>query len=246
MIKNSLLLLSFSIFIMSCSPSHDSALGLGSTDAFILNPNPDLQLRNAAQTVLTNRCNTCHGPSGAFTRIFDSDGGDVDMDALLEDQRYISLGNPEASFLYSAIFSVNMPGDTPANTFLSAEQEQDAIALWIEDIGIPAPVDGGGGDDTGDNNPPPDTANTFSQVESQVLTPFCYSGHNGSVQGRIAFTDYQSIRNTMVIPFNPDSLFLRVITDSNAADRMPRNQAALDQNLIDMVESWILGGALNN
>ena len=87
--------------LAGCSASHDSALGFSSTDSFTLNPDQDPALRTAAQSVLTNRCNICHGPGGAFTQFFESDAGSVDMENLLENERYISIGDPENSFLYT-------------------------------------------------------------------------------------------------------------------------------------------------
>ena len=222
------------VTLVSCSPSHDSSLELGSSDTFMLNPNPNQNLSSAAQTVLTNRCYSCHGPSGSNSPIFESDNGSVDMDALTQNKRYVSIGDPKASFLHQAIFSVDMPTSPPSDTFLSSVSEQKNIELWIADIGIP--------DTSGGGNPPIATA-TFTEVENQVLTPFCYSCHDTQFP---MFTDFASIRSVMVIPNNPDSAFLRVITEPDPTRRMPKNMGPLDPTLIDLVESWILNGALQN
>ena len=121
-----------------CSPSHDSALGLASGDLFILNPSPDPILRSSAQTVLTNRCYSCHGPGGSNSTIFeDAGGGLVDMDALAANTRHVAIGDPDNSLLYEAIFTIPMIGSaTPAESILSSQTEQADIANWIADIGI--------------------------------------------------------------------------------------------------------------
>ena len=232
----------FLITSAGCSPSHDSALGLASGDLFILNPSPDPILRSAAQNVLTNRCYTCHGPGGSFSAIFeDAGGGLVDMDALVANSRYTAIGDPDNSLLYEAIFTVPMPGATPADTFLSSQTEQADIANWIADVGILDDSGGGTGGGGGGGGGP---AATFSQVESQVLTPQCYSCH--ATQAPV-FSDFASVRATIVLANNPDSAFLRVIQDPVPADRMPPPpNDALSPALISLVESWILDGATNN
>ena len=238
-LKNLLIGLTLAVALISCSASHDSALGLGSGDLFILNPNPDPVLRSNAQSVLTNRCFSCHGPSGLNSPIFEDAGGSVDMDALITNTRYVAIGDPESSFLYQAIFSVNMPAAPPSQTFINSTSEQRDIELWLEDIGILDTSGGGTGGGGGSGS-----AGTFSQVEAQVLTPLCYSCHATQFP---VFTDFNSVRATIVLPNNPNSAFLRVIQSTDDMERMPPPpQQALSPTLINLVESWVLDGAQNN
>lgn len=232
--KNLLIVLVLTLSLIGCSASHDSALGLGSGDSFVINPNPDPILQSNAQTVLTNRCFSCHGPNGTNTPIFEDDNGSVDIDALATNTRYVSVGNPDSSYLYNAIFTVNMPAAPPSQTFITSSSEQRDIELWLEDIGIPDTSGGGGSTSSA----------TFSEVEAQVLTPFCYSCHASQFP---VFTDFNSVRNTIALPNDPNSAFLRVIQSTDNMEVMPPPPGqTLSPELISLVESWILNGAQDN
>jgi len=222
---------------VSCSPSHDSALGLGSNDQFIPNPTPNEALKTAAQTVLTNSCFACHGPSGSNTPLFQSDGTSVDMDALALNTNYVSIGNPGNSFLYNSIFEVPMPGSPPADTFFSDGDDQEAVFDWIADLGIPDP--NAGDDDDGGGGGADGAKATFDEVERLVLEPSCYDCHATS---QPVFTNYISVVSTIAIPNSTASSFLT----SMRSGSMPQGQAPIDDALIDLVESWILDGAPDN
>ncbi len=217
---------------VSCSPSHDSALGLSSNDRFIPNPNPNEALKTAAQSVLTNSCFACHGPSGSNTRLFESDGSSIDMDALALNLNYVSIGNPGNSFLYNSIFEVGMPGTPPSETFFSDDSDQEAVFDWIADLGIPDP-------DAGDDDDGEPLKATFDEVERLVLEPSCYSCHATS---QPVFTNYISVVSTIAIPNSTASSFLT----SMRSGSMPQGQAPIDDALIDLVEGWILDGAPDN
>ena len=119
---------------------------------------------------------------------------------------------------------------------------------------------GEGLDQNGQPNPitPPGTSD-FEQIQATVFTPICTQCHIGAnaPQGlRLdAANSYAMLVNVAsnevptllrVNPGNPDESYIVHKIQGNAAvgGRMPLGQAALPQDKIDLIRSWIAAGAL--
>lgn len=208
---------------VSCSPEHQGSGSFSSESLYIPNPDPNPALRASAKAAFETHCVSCHGTGGSNTQLFNSPGGSIDMDALAQNTRYISIGQPDASFLIKAIYTIPMPAITPANNFFTDAGDQAAVEDWVADLGIISGAE--------------DDRVFFSEVETKILAPKCYSCHESNIP---SFSDYDSVLNTIVIPGNPDSALLRV----TKSGEMPKNQPDLEPDEIALMEKWILGGAL--
>jgi mono/diheme cytochrome c family protein len=224
--RNSLLLLLLLVLMASCSPSHDGSSGNSSNPGTVtLNPNPDPLLEAAAITVLNNSCVGCHNGSQS------PDLRPSAINDLKGNTLYVSIGRGTSSSLYTRMVSAgaSMP---PAGNL--AGPESDKIKDWIDDLGIITE----GGDDSL-------TAATFTDIETNILVPKCYSCHNTTAP---IFTDYASVLNLIVTPNNLDSVFYTSVTtgSSNSGLTMPRSQTALTDEETDAIASWIMNGAPND
>lgn len=218
-----IVLLCLCAFNLSCSPEHLGSSSFSSS-LYEPNPNPDPVLRANAKAALESHCIDCHGTGGTNTKIFDSPGGSIDMDSLAQNSRYISIGEPDGSYLVRAIYTLPMPSQTPSNNFFTDPVEQKAIDDWVKDLGVLTGVD---------------ERVYFDEIEADILAPKCYSCHES---GMPSFSDYDSVMATIVIPGNPDSALLRVVKSGE----MPRNQPDLTPDEINRIESWIMNGALES
>lgn len=217
--------LTFFVLILSCSPEHDGVSNSPSLSGVTLNPNPDPLLKAAAENILGSRCISCHGSSGANQK-FLLTASDPGLDDLALNTRYVSPGQSNISMLAIRSADGSMPPGSPLNT-----SEAQAIADWIDDL---AAVN---------NDGPP--AATFSEIETQILTPKCYTCHtSGGGASTVMFSDYTSVLSTIVVPGNIDSAFYQ--STARVSDPMPKNQTPLTTNELDMISSWILDGAPNN
>jgi len=207
---------------ISCSPEHDDSLGSPSTNGVVLNPNPDPALAAAAEAVLGPKCLSCHGSSGTNQK-FLKNSGDVGLAELAVNTRYVSPGQHNLSLLVQRASDGTMPpgGLTPG--------EVQSIKDWVNDLATVV-----------EEGP---AAATFTEVETQILAPKCYSCHS-SGSGGITFSDYDSVVFTVVQPGSLDSrLYQATIKASNP---MPQGGPELTNTELALLESWILNGALDD
>ena len=108
---------------------------------------------------------------------------------------------------------------------------------------------------------------TLTQLQTQVFTPLCSGCHNGSqpaggpLPGSQNLTAGHTFSNIVgvasieqpslmrVKPNDPDNSYLIHKVEGTAGitgGRMPLGGTALSQSTIDLIRSWISGGALNN
>ncbi|MCB0417047.1 MAG: hypothetical protein H6617_09225 [Bdellovibrionaceae bacterium] len=83
---------------------------------------------------------------------------------------------------------------------------------------------------------------SFASVQRFILQPKCMSCHTGpgSPQG-VDLSSYQAVMGSHVVePFKPD---LSRLYDSVMAARMPKGQASLSPQLLDLIRVWIENGA---
>jgi uncharacterized membrane protein len=211
------------ITVISCSPEHDGASNLPSSDGVVLNPNPDPLLASAAEGVLGPKCLSCHGSSGTNQK-FLKNSGDVGLSELSLNARYVSPGQSNISLLAIRASDGSMPPGGGLNS-----SEEQAIKDWIDDLAT-----------INNNGPAPAT---FSEVETQILTPKCYTCHSGG-SGGITFSDYDSVLFSVVTPGDLGSrLYQATVRPTNP---MPRNSTALTVDELALMESWILNGAQND
>lgn len=215
-----LVILAICAAVISCSPEHDGESDLPS---LVLNPNPDPQLAAAAANVLGPKCISCHGSSGSDQRFLKT-LADPGLDELAVNTRYVNPGLGDLSLLVQRVVDLSMPPGSPLNS-----GEIQTIKDWIDDL---ATVN-----ETGPS------AATFTQVETQILAPKCYTCHS-SGSGGITFSDYNSVRNTIVTPGTLDSALYQ--STARVTNPMPTGGAPLTQNELALIESWIVNGALND
>ena len=89
-------------------------------------------------------------------------------------------------------------------------------------------------------NPANQSAMTYTQLKSDVLTPKCVGCHGGKA-GLFVLT-HSSIR-TFVIPGNPAGSLLFQVVNSN---QMPPHGPPLTASEKQEISDWIAGGAMNN
>lgn len=217
------------LIFASCSPKHDEFIDLSSV-GIIPNPNPDPALEAAAANLLSSRCVTCHGAGGANQRFLNtiSDPGTSD---LAQNTTYVRIGQAESSRLFQRASDGSMPPGNPLTA-----NEADVLKAWIDDLGI-VPEGGSGG------NP---NASSFTEIETQILTPRCYSCHTSGAgaSAGFSFSNYNDLLFGYVTAGSLDSALYQSV--SRSTDPMPRGGTPLNQTELDMVESWILNGAPND
>jgi|GEM_PF-2187384 len=208
---------------LSCSPEHDGDFNSPSLNGVTLNPNPDPLLAAAAASILGSRCVSCHGSSG-INQKFLKTTNDPGLAELALNTRYVKPGQSDISFLAQRSSDLSMPPGSPLNS-----GEAQTIKDWIDDLATVTEIG------------PPSV--TFLEVETLILAPKCYTCHSGGSSGP-TFSDYASVRSTIVTPGTLDSALYQSTARPNLP--MPKNGTALNVNELAMIESWIMGGALNN
>lgn len=209
--------------LCSCSPEHLVGSSLGSGGGIIPNPNPDPSLKAAAQDILVSKCIACHGANGTAAKFLNT-SANPDLDALVESP-YVFIGRGATSPLYLRANDGTMPPGSPLNS-----SESGALKAWIDDLGIQG---GGSGN-----------AATFSQIESEILAPKCYNCHKTSGPSKPPFQNYEDVMYYIASPFNLNSAIYTSVTTS--VSPMPKNSSPLSTTEIEMIESWLMDGALNN
>ena len=223
-IRLSLILLSF--FLISCGGVEVNRFEQPSLNGIIPNPNPDPALEAAAANILGPKCANCHGVTGNNPRFLNTPNS-PGLNDLAQNTNYVRIGQAEGSRLFQRSSDGSMP---PGNPLTAAEY--NAIGAWIDDLGI----DAGGGPQ----------ATTFTEVETQILTPKCYNCHTSGAgaSAGFVFSNYNDLLFGFVTSGNLDSSLYLSVTRST--DPMPRGGPRLNQTEIDMIGSWILNGALND
>lgn len=207
------------LFLSACGAEHDLAESFSSV---VLNPNPDPQLEAQATDILTSQCLTCHGTGGPNQKFLGT-SSNLELDSLMFNASYVRIGEGGSSRLFQRASDGSMP---PGNPLSSAEA--DILKDWINDLGTP------GGSGRGGN------VATFTQIETEILRPRCYSCHENNAN--FPFSSYEEILFGYVTPNNLDSVLLVAVESG----RMPKNGEALTPEEVALIESWILDGAPNN
>lgn len=212
---------------LSCSPSHDGSDDNASS-GIIPNPNPDPVLEAAAIAVFSASCVGCHnGSLSPDLRVASIDS--------LKDSLYLNIGRGDSSSLYTRMISSGSPMPTSG---LLAQVESEKIKDWIDDLGI-----------VPDDTP---IAATFSDIETNILIPKCYSCHDGHATYDFgpggSTSGYDDLLYGFVAPLNLGSTLYSSITSgaSGTGNVMPKGQAALSSEEIEAIRSWIMDGALDN
>jgi len=108
---------------------------------------------------------------------------------------------------------------------------------------------------------PVDVPGAFSEIQARIFTPLCISHHGVSAldegldlrfpQSYDNLVNVPSRQSTLMLvaPGNPEGSYLLHKLDGRpgiADDRMPPGGPVLNQELLDLVRSWIAAGASNN
>ncbi|MCB0349856.1 MAG: hypothetical protein KDD38_01655 [Bdellovibrionales bacterium] len=214
----------------NCSSSHDAGSLEVFTGASVNTANILNNLRFNKNTILNNKCASCH--NSATT---DNPLRDITNSQYLIDNKFIVIGLPQTSPLYLDVIDGLMP--PPGSPDLT-DQEVGILRDWIAAEGGNfdtyiggTPIDNGGG---------PTAAATFTQVR-QILTQNCTSCHRAGGNSPRLDVDAVTLRGAgLVIPNNAAGSQLL-----QSFSRMPTSGAlGLNSAQAATVRSWINAGAL--
>ncbi len=209
------------ILFQNCSPTHDRS------DENALSTNLSVQQKTQVQSLLEQKCLSCHGNSGQ--------GGISHINDLkfLITSYFVIPKEPDLSVIYTSVQNGSQPPSAPLS-----KAEVDLIYQWIKDG---ANTDGS----TSTNTPTPTQTlgPSYSAIASLIFAPRCLSCHaSGTALGGVVLDNYASVK-TLVVAGNPStsSLFNSVVSGA-----MPQGGAKLSPAEIQAISDWIMQGALNN